>query len=209
MGYFLLYESMLDSVLEARDKWLNKENGIMMPDKATMYITGIEDAQYKEEKLHFWDSVYGFDMSCIKEMAFTEPLVETVDNEAVMTNACKLVEFDVATMKREEVDFTADFEIEAIRDDYCHAFLVYFDIEFSKCHTKVFFSTGAHAPYTHWKQTVFYLRDDLTVRHGEVIRGRIATKQNKGNKRDLDIVLNYEFDGEHAKTKRESHYRLR
>ena len=32
MGYALLYESMLDTVLVARDKWLN-EGGIIMPDK--------------------------------------------------------------------------------------------------------------------------------------------------------------------------------
>ena len=33
MGYFLLYESMLDSVLWARDKYL-KQGGKMLPDKA-------------------------------------------------------------------------------------------------------------------------------------------------------------------------------
>ena len=32
MGYALLYESMLDTVLVARDKWLNPD-GIIMPDK--------------------------------------------------------------------------------------------------------------------------------------------------------------------------------
>jgi hypothetical protein len=31
MGYALLYESMLDTVLVARDKWLNPD-GIIMPD---------------------------------------------------------------------------------------------------------------------------------------------------------------------------------
>jgi protein arginine N-methyltransferase 1 len=33
MGYFLLYESMLDSVLWARDKYL-VEGGKMLPDRA-------------------------------------------------------------------------------------------------------------------------------------------------------------------------------
>jgi hypothetical protein len=27
-----------------------------------MYMCGIEDSQYKDEKIHFWDDVYGFDM---------------------------------------------------------------------------------------------------------------------------------------------------
>ena len=51
MGYFLLYESMLDTVLYARDKWL-VEGGLIYPDKATIYIAGIEDGDYKEEKLN-------------------------------------------------------------------------------------------------------------------------------------------------------------
>ena len=50
MGYFLLYESMLDTVLVARDKYL-VEGGIIFPDKAVMYIAGIEDGEYREEKL--------------------------------------------------------------------------------------------------------------------------------------------------------------
>jgi hypothetical protein len=32
-GYFLLYESMLDTVLYARDKYLRPETGILLPDK--------------------------------------------------------------------------------------------------------------------------------------------------------------------------------
>lgn len=50
MGYFLLYESMLDTVLFARDKWL-APGGLIFPDKAVMYITAIEDGEYKDQKL--------------------------------------------------------------------------------------------------------------------------------------------------------------
>lgn len=50
MGYFLLYESMLDSVLWARDKYLNKKTGKMLPDRAQIYIAGMEDEDYKRNK---------------------------------------------------------------------------------------------------------------------------------------------------------------
>ena len=46
MGYCLFYESMLDTVLYARDKWL-APGGLMFPDKATLWVTAIEDRQYK------------------------------------------------------------------------------------------------------------------------------------------------------------------
>ena len=50
MGYFLLYESMLDTVLYARDRYLNK-GGKIFPDKATIYMAAIEDGEYKEDKI--------------------------------------------------------------------------------------------------------------------------------------------------------------
>ncbi len=46
MGYFLFYESMLDTVLYARDKWL-VPGGLVLPDKATLSMVGIEDGEYR------------------------------------------------------------------------------------------------------------------------------------------------------------------
>ena len=37
-----------------------------------------------------WDNVYGFDFSCIKDIALREPLVDTVDLKAVATDPCIL-----------------------------------------------------------------------------------------------------------------------
>lgn len=51
MGYALLYESMLQTVLVARDKWL-APNGIILPDKAIMQLVAIEDSDYKEDKIN-------------------------------------------------------------------------------------------------------------------------------------------------------------
>ena len=50
MGYCLFYESMLDTVLYARDKWL-APTGLMFPDKATLYVCAIEDRQYKVREI--------------------------------------------------------------------------------------------------------------------------------------------------------------
>lgn len=37
-----------------------------------------------------WNNVYGFDMSCIKKQALMEPLVDTVDQNQIVTN-CQLL----------------------------------------------------------------------------------------------------------------------
>ena len=44
-----------------------------------------------------------------------------------------------------------------------------------------FSPSAPDAPYTHWKQTVFYLEDYLTVRRGEEIYGTISMKPNAKN----------------------------
>jgi type I protein arginine methyltransferase len=86
MGYCLFYESMLDTVLFARDKWLAPD-GLMFPDKATLFVCAIEDRQYKDEKINWWDDVYGFDMSSIRKTAISEPLVDIVDPKQVRNSS--------------------------------------------------------------------------------------------------------------------------
>lgn len=108
MGYFCFYESMLETVLVARDKFL-APGGLIFPDKATLYVAAIEDAEYKTEKIDWWNSVYGFDMSCIRDVAMLEPLVDTVNAEAVVTDACALLTIDIQTMTMEQLSFQCPF----------------------------------------------------------------------------------------------------
>ncbi|KAG0237976.1 type I protein arginine N-methyltransferase Rmt1 [Actinomortierella wolfii] len=207
MGYFLLYESMLDTVLVARDKYL-APGGLIFPDKATMCIAAIEDGDYKSEKIDFWDNVYGFDYSSIKKIALREPLVDTVDAKAIVTDWCAFKEIDINTVKKEDLAFTVPFQLKATRDDYVHAFIAWFDISFDACHKPVKFSTAPYAQYTHWKQTVFYTHEAMTVKAGEVIKGELTCFPNKKNPRDLDITIDYEFNGERMSIKEKNEYRM-
>lgn len=156
MGYCLLYETMLNTVLYARDRYL-VPNGLIFPDKATMYLSGIEDGQYKSEKIDFWDNVYGFNMSHIKHLAIREPLVDIVEDKAVATTACAFRTIDLYTVQVDDLTFDVPFELTCIRNDYIHALVCYFDIEFTACHKKVAFGTGPEDEYTHWKQVRIYL----------------------------------------------------
>lgn len=197
MGYFLLYESMLDTVLLARDKYL-APNGLLFPDIATIYLAAIEDQEYKEEKINFWDDVYGFDYSCIKDIALREPLVDCVELKSVVSQPCAIKHIDIRTVKKEDLAFKVPFELKATRNDYVHAFLGWFDIQFSACHKPIQFSTGPQAKYTHWKQTVFYTPETMTVSEGDVIKGELTCAPNARNNRDLDIVIDYEVQGAEA-----------
>ncbi|KAK4713570.1 hypothetical protein R3W88_019477 [Solanum pinnatisectum] len=208
MGYFLLYENMLDTVLYARDKWLVKD-GLVLPDKASLYLTAIEDADYKDEKIEFWNSVYGFDMSCLQKQTIMEPLVDNVDQKQIVTNCQLLKTMDISKMASGDASFTVPFKLVAERDDYIHALVAYFDVSFTKCHKLTGFSTGPRSRGTHWKQTVLYLEDVLTVCQGEAVVGSMTVASNKKNPRDLDIMLKYSVNGQRCSVSRTQCYRMR
>uniref|UniRef100_A0A2K5JSH5 Protein arginine N-methyltransferase domain-containing protein n=1 Tax=Colobus angolensis palliatus TaxID=336983 RepID=A0A2K5JSH5_COLAP len=126
MGYCLFYESMLNTVLYARDKWL---------------------------------------------------------------------EVDIYTVKVEDLTFTSPFCLQVKQNDYVHALVAYFNIEFTRCHKRTGFSTSPESPYTHWKQTVFYMEDYLTMKTGEEIFSTIGTRLNTKNNRDLDFTIDLDFKG--------------
>merc|ERR1712000_608680 len=193
MGYFLLYESMLDTVLYSRDKYLAPQ-GLIFPDKATIFMAGIEDGEYKDDKIGFWDNIYGFDYSPLKHTALTEPLVDTVEIKAVVTDPTAVLTLDLYTCTTADLAFSSPFVLDCRRDDFVHALIAWFDIDFTACHKPIRFSTGPHTKYTHWKQTVFYLREVLTVQQGEQIRGVLDNKPNEKNKRDLDVKISYKLE---------------
>lgn len=198
MGYFLLYESMLDTVLYARDKYL-KKGGLIFPDKASIHIAGIEDGEYRGEKIDFWENVYGFDYTPFTDIVMAEPLVDTVDNKAVATTAGTVKIIDINTVKLEDLAFFNKFQLTANRDDLIHGLVAWFDIWFpfgADDKNEVYFSTGPHAKYTHWRQTVFYLGSILDVKKGDVIDMSVASRPNKKNPRELDVEIEYNFQPE-------------
>ena len=140
--------------------------------------------------------MYGFDFTPLKDTALTEPLVDTVELKACVTDPCRVFEIDLYTITTDGLAFRARFSLKVRRPDFIHALIAWFDIEFSACHKPIKFSTGPHSKYTHWKQTVFYLREVLTVEDGEDVTGYLMSKPNEKKKRDLDIAIEYELQTE-------------
>ena len=89
------------------------------------------------------------------------------------------------------------------------ALVTFFQIEFSKCHQRVGFSTAPEAPYTHWKQTVFYLEDYVTTMKDEEMFGVFRMKPNDRNKRDLDFEIEVDFQGQLCQVNEKNKYRMR
>lgn len=193
MGYFLLYESMLDCVLWARDKYLVK-GGKMLPDRAQIFIAAIEDGQYKEQKKRFWTDVYGVDMSCMTPTVMKEPLVDVVNSDMLMSDSCKVLDLDLVHMKKEDVNFSNTYRLKMNYNDRVHGLIAWFDTPFSRLTRPNLLSTSPFKKYTHWKQTVFYTEQDIDVRQGDTLFGSIAVRQSKTNFRELDIKISYHID---------------
>jgi protein arginine N-methyltransferase 1 len=112
-------------------------------------------------------------------------------------------------MKKEDATFDVPFSLQATRSDYVHALVAHFDVVFGACHKPIVMTTSPKARATHWKQTVFYLQDTLTVGAGETIEGRLACRPNAKNPRDLDIEIAYKWEGQHGEAHRTQEYRMR
>jgi len=81
MGYFLLRESMLDSIVRARDKFLKRKTGLMFPSHCSMYIAPVNDEQERKQNsneyagaMSDWfdfaattKQVYGVDMGALEK----------------------------------------------------------------------------------------------------------------------------------------------
>lgn len=203
MGYCLLYESMLPSVLAARDKYL-RPGGLLLPCRCTMLVQGVGDF---EGKLGWWGDVYGLDMSPLRASVLAEPGVETVDPQAIMTDAFVFKDFDLYTVQDKELDFEADFSLTvgagagaaaaaAVAARPLKGLVVSFDTFFEGLSgvQSVVFSTRPEDKDTHWHQTLFWLTEapEEGLGEGDVVKGTLRFLRNTINPRDYDVAISWE-----------------
>mmetsp|Transcript_20142 Transcript_20142/g.24830 ORF Transcript_20142/g.24830 Transcript_20142/m.24830 type:complete len:577 (+) Transcript_20142:76-1806(+) len=202
MGYSLFYETMLPSVLSVRDRFMDKENGTMWPNRSAMFIEGASDP-----RLNYWDDVYGINMTPMKGKVIQElrkeSCVEVVDDNTVMTNRAELLSHNLNTCTDGELDFDVSFELvlrhkesaleQPVKID---KLVLSFDIDFDihGC-TPVSFSTGCQSVPTHWKQTSLWFdpSEAPSLGPGDVIKGTLNMHRNDLNQRDMDFVVRWEM----------------
>ncbi|XP_077083988.1 protein arginine N-methyltransferase 3 [Siphateles boraxobius] len=189
MGYFLLFESMLDSVVYARDRYL-AEDGLVFPDRCNISLAAVGDTQKHSNRIAFWDDVYGFKMMCMKKAVIPEAVVEVLKPETVISEPSVIKAIDCGTVTVSELDFTVGFSLKITANTFCTAIVGYFDIFFDKsCGNKVMFSTAPDCTKTHWKQTVFLLESPIPTKTGEELPGQITVHKNRKDPRALLITL--------------------
>ncbi|XP_024082060.1 protein arginine N-methyltransferase 1 isoform X2 [Cimex lectularius] len=190
MGYFLLFEGMLDSVIYARETYL-APGGLMLPSKASIHLSGVSDLERHNYMISFWDNVSGFKMSCMKTLSAQEPFVELVKSETIITDVHTVYTLDISTCTSEDMNFSTDFELTINQSSTLTALVGSFDVDFNLPYS-VTLSTSPKAPRTHWQQTVFYIKNPISVVAGQKLKCRILCKKRAVNARSFNITITIE-----------------
>ena len=90
-------------------------------------------------------------MSCLSHAAMKEPLIDCCDSSMLVSTYCMVLDLDLLTMKKEDVEFASEYTIEMKRDDRVHALIAWFDTKFSNLENPITLSTSPYKKYTHWK----------------------------------------------------------
>lgn len=189
MGYFLLYEGMLDTVIAARDKYL-APGGTVLPNRCTLDICALSDHQrYDSYVGQFWSDVYGLKMNCMRAPILEEASVEVIPGTCVVSDSVSVLDLDINTCSISDTQFSASFTLTISKDCELTGLCGYFDIFFDLPDKPIMFSTGPHVKATHWKQTVFYLPEKLSVSESEQLQCSIVCRRMKTDVRALKISL--------------------
>lgn len=187
MGYLLLFEGMLDSVIYARNNYL-REGGLLLPNRCTISLVGYGSEEQYHNFVEFFDNVYGFNMKCMLKDILREGHVEKCDGEFVLTKPNTLCDLDLMTCDMSYSNFSFDFNLEVTKGGKMTSFVGYFDTFFA-LPEEVSFSTSPNSEPTHWKQTVFYLDQPVNVQVGDQISGKFICRRDRKDLRSLNIEI--------------------
>eukprot|EP00667_Euglena_gracilis_P008784 EG_transcript_8908 len=135
MGYFLYYESMFESVLLARDRWLAPD-GILFPSHAVLYVAPLTDDPYYADRVYFWQALYGANMRSLfdhaRKCAFDNVIIDTVQPYQCFASSQIIKFVDCRTCTVEEVqNFQASFAFKSTIVTNFHGFVGWFSTLFT------------------------------------------------------------------------------
>lgn len=215
MGYCLLFEAMLPSVLFARDKYL-KPDGLLVPSHTNIWVAPVADPEYVDDNINFWRDVYGFDMQAMQTGIHAEARVLHMPEAAVAGKPAAVKLLDHYTCRTEDLSFTAPYISKLTKDiDNLDGFLVWFDTFFAPARdthetdvvldsvadewkvardieSRVAFTTGPFNTETHWKQGLLLCKPEAD-KDGKIVPA--AMKDGAEVKGDITFAV----DEEHAR----------
>lgn len=197
MGYFLVHESMLESVLRARDRWL-KPGGLMYPCRARLFAGPGNFQKQIDEKAGTWKpDLFGFDFGPIREEAEAEVKLQPLASSSFVAEQLMpgvdpaiVADFNLATCTTAAVRrMRADFAFRMPKGSpaqVVHGLALWFDVLFP---SGVKLPTGPCDLGTHWGQTLTFFDEALVLAPGEQFDGTLRLSANATNHRFYDLSI--------------------
>eukprot|EP00933_Yihiella_yeosuensis_P038247 TRINITY_DN32199_c0_g1_i3.p1 TRINITY_DN32199_c0_g1~~TRINITY_DN32199_c0_g1_i3.p1 ORF type:complete len:384 (-),score=81.45 TRINITY_DN32199_c0_g1_i3:84-1148(-) len=208
MGYFLLYENMLPSVLSVRDRYL-KPGGLMLPSRSRLLAAPIEDKTWRESKIDYWNSVHGIDMSMLVPLANAtaceRPQHRCVSADGILAEPVELFNLDLHTVKDADLQrFEAELNFDIPAGRRVDGVTTWFECEFGAAGWLL--STSPKDSPTHWKQTTFYFKQPLEGGGGIRIEGSVVIERHETFSRGYRVNFNI---GAPGRKRRDESFELR
>jgi protein arginine N-methyltransferase 3 len=209
MGYCLLYEAMLDSVIWARDRYL-KSDGLMVPSHMNMWVAPLADPDYVADHISFWRDVYGFDMKAMQAGIHDDALVLHMPPRTVVADPFMFKQLTLHTTTVKDLSFKTKWEATLTEEiDSLDGFVIWFDTFFLPSRDDTVpetaraekwdgkgnaFTTGPYGKETHWRQGVMLIDNTKPVgvrKRGEKLGGELEYAVPGDNSRALEVKFSW------------------
>lgn len=216
MGYLLVRESMLDSVLYARDKFL-KEGGALFPSHAHLCWGGVanEYGYHRNEEAYSgaiadWHEFvckiqndFNLDMTALTkpyeeenyEYYLNQAYYKNLHSEQILAENCSTTSLDLSTITTEDVralkeKFSMEVTEEGVLTGLACWFVVYFQGSLAApTQREVVLDTSPHGGRTHWGQQLLHLPRPVRVEKGDLLEVTTVIGRHKDNDRMVHCTM--------------------
>ena len=195
MGFYLVHEAMLDSVLWARD-FLCEPNPVMLPSSCRIWAAIVSNEKFRADELEVWKTpiTCGLDMSTIGMARAVEltasPQIEVLDPTQLLSEPKVAFELNLATLDRLGFmtrPLSQQLCLKIAREGVFSSVGIWFDVSFGE--TGIMLDSSPLSPPTHWKQTNVFLGCWAPVAVGTPIDFNLVISRPDPTERQYTITI--------------------
>ena len=180
-GNFLLSEDLLQWLFIARDKFL-KPGGVMLPDKARMFVAPVSMPDYYGSQVETWSDEHPDSLFQRHKLSYESAKKYSSNRIFYDSFSTELFQFLAKPAMVNEIDFcgatSADCdstqEYEVISEGICHGWLGWFEMALREN----WLSTSPESSNTHWSQAFLPLNNPVKLLKNENIKLTLKRPQN-------------------------------
>ena len=195
MGFYLVHEAMLDSVLWARD-FLCVPNPVMLPTHCRIWAAVVSNEKFRSEELEIWKLpiICQIDMSSMGMARAAEltasPQIEVLHADQLLSKPQIAFELDLSTIDRlafAAMPMKKQLSLRIDKEGVFSSIGIWFDVSFGN--DSIMLDTSPFCPPTHWKQTNVFLGCWAPVPVGTTIDFQLVIARPDPTQRQYAITI--------------------